>query len=80
MVVPNAGLVLDTRDEESPSGLVNPSPRRPNREDTGKAGCPNIEKAPGRWAKWANGSADSPAENGEAPVRIKIRWNMASII
>lgn len=28
------------------------SPRPPNKDVTGNAGCP-IRKAPGRWAKWA---------------------------
>lgn len=54
------------RDVGDPSGLVSPSPSLPNNEDTGKAGWPSIENAPGRWARWPNGSADSPAK-GEAP-------------
>lgn len=65
--LPDVGLRLVARDDGIPRGLVNPSPRRPNRDDTGNAGCPSMENAPGRWARCANGSADIPAPNGEAP-------------
>ena len=53
--LPEDGLRLDANDDGIPSGL--PSPRCPNRELMGKAGCPNMEKAPGRCARWANGIA-----------------------
>lgn len=42
------GLRLDARDDGIPNGFVKPSPSLPNRDDTGKAGCPSIENAPGR--------------------------------
>lgn len=70
--LPDVGLRLVARDDGIPRGLVNPSPRRPNRDDTGNAGCPSMENAPGRWARCANGSADIPAPNGEAPGKKNI--------
>lgn len=66
--LPEVGLRLDEREAGTPKGLLCPSPRCPNSELTGNAGCPNIEKAPGRWARWANGKAAAiPGLNGEAP-------------